>query len=208
MSRGLGQGGLWQAGPGADTEVVAAPARADSLDLQDGETILLWIRPSLWRLAIPAAIVVATVGLMAAALLVAPARGPMAWKLGVLGVLGASALGWFAADWWSHAYVLTNRRVISRVGVVWPMVAEAPLPAIWRVGLRRSGVERPMGLGSVTCWGAHGLMMVRWAFVARPIGVQEAIVDAVRRYGRGDVSAVDEADGDGDRDDTDGSGAA
>jgi hypothetical protein len=192
MARGPMHGQGWASGPGADGDAVAAPARAAVLDLQEGEVILLWLRPSLWRLALPVAAVLVTLGLMTAALLLAPPRGPMAWKVAVLGSMGALALAWFAADWWSHAYVLTSRRVISRVGLVWPMVAEAPLPAVWRVALTRSGVERSAGIGSVACLGVHGATLVRWSFVAHPVGVQEAIVDAVRRYGRGDVAAVDQ----------------
>ncbi len=192
MRRGPGLGEGMTSGPGADGEVVVGAARAQTIDLQEGEIVLLWLRPSLWRLFVPLVIVAVTILLMLAALTLAPHRGPMEWKIGALALLGVAASVWFAVDWWSHAYVLTNRRALSRVGVVWPMIAEAPLSAVWRVALSRSRAERTVEIGTVSCLGSHGAPMVRWAFVAHPIGVQEAVVDAVRRFGRGDVSAESE----------------
>ena len=184
-----GAGESWSAGPGAEGEAVGLRARAEAFALQDGELVLILLRPGLWRLALPVLAVVATMSLMAVVLALAPSPGiGPTWKYGILALASGAAIGWFAADWWSHAYILTSRRVVSRVGVVYPMHAEAPLSAVRRVALARTPIERALGGGSVVCLGSGGVTLVRWGFIANPIGVQEAVLAAVRRYGRGDAS--------------------
>lgn len=168
----------------------AGPLAAASDALQDGEIVLVSLRPSRWMLGphLVASLVVVTASLVLGVRglggVTSPAGLGQALGLGLVVWLPVAA--WFVLDWRSHRYVLTNRRVISSVGMIRPFVGEAPLAAVRRVVLTRGPTGRALGTGTIGFENPHALRLVTWARVSRPQEVRRTVVEALRRYGRSD----------------------
>ena len=153
--------------------------------------MLLALRPSRWLLALHFAGSMALVGV--ALWLGVRGFGGATTAHGMGIVIGLALVAWlpvgvwFAMDWRSHRYVLTNRRVIASVGVFRPFVAEAPLAAVHRVVLYQSLAEHGLRIGTVRFLNPHSIELVRWSLVSRPVGVRCTVLEALHKYGRGDV---------------------
>ncbi len=193
-SRRMQSGGLGKPEAAVETPegvLDAAPA------LEDGEIVLLALRPSRWLLManLLGSLLIVGLALWAAVRVFggtgAGAPGPSMRALALVGGLAVLAwlpvAAWFMMDWRTHRYVLTNRRVLSMVGMVRPFVAEAPLAAVRRVELVRTPWSRPLRIGTVRFVNPHGLELVRWSLVSRPVEVRRTVLEALHRYGRGDV---------------------
>lgn len=181
------------AGAAAATERLVR-STAERVGLQDGETILILIRPSLW---LPGRQML----LAGAALLIA---------LGVLtllarGGMGGTGLGWFmlagawaatisaaGGSWAGRRYILTDRRVIACSGWLRQVVDERPITAVRTIGVRRGSV---LPAGDVVFGMVHeDDPPLRWAVCPEPERVREAAAECVRRYGRHDPDAPDARD--------------
>lgn len=165
--------------------IASAPA------LQDGEIVLLALRPSRWLLVLhlvgSLALVALALGIAVRAFGGGATPRATAFEVGLALVAWLPVGAWFAADWRSHRYVLTDRRVIASVGMIRPFVGEAPLAAVRRVVFYQSLAERALRIGTVRFLNPHGIEMVRWALVSRPGGVRCTVLEALHKYGRGDV---------------------
>jgi len=103
------------------TAALASPIAASELVGGD-ETVILAIRPSPWFIAIGLLPAIPVAALAVIALLVMSLAEDMAWDAAQAVAAGAVILGvrgvWQAYDWFGRAYVLTDRRIIVRAGIV------------------------------------------------------------------------------------------
>jgi len=157
--------------------------------VDDDEVVILLLRPSM--LYIPLAslsgllvIAVVTLALMYLGRLVGmPGTDTVAFGLGVAG--GIVRLAWQGLEWWSRLYVLTDRRVLRRKGVLRPTVFEAKLRDIQHTSVFRRLRERTCGLGSIGFASAGSEVFdAFWVMIRQPFAVHRTVVEAIERYGR------------------------
>lgn len=176
----------------ADTAAVPAPARSQARGhdlLDDGEVVILAIRPS------PAFIVLASlphlfaIGLGAFALIWLTSLGWLPLQTAVLTVgaiaLGLARLGWQMLDWICRAYILTDRRLIRSLGVLRRNTVEIPLRSLQHIILSRSILERLLGLGTLG-FATPGTDIIEawWLTLSRPDEVRRTVRETVEKYGR------------------------
>jgi membrane protein YdbS with pleckstrin-like domain len=158
--------------------------------IEDDEVVLLMLRPSLMFVplaSLGALTVIAVVALVLALLAIRiswiPWSETAAYALGV--VVAASRLLWQFLDWSCRIYVLTDRRIIRRMGVLRVSVFEAPLRNIQHTSVFRLLRERLLGLGSIGfATAGSDVFDAFWVMVRQPFGVHRTVVEAIRRYGR------------------------
>lgn len=157
--------------------------------LHPDEIIILLIRPS------PLYIVLSSFGtLVAAAIgaLVLAYAGQFSWSpwsdvhAAAFGIgLAVMRLAWAWLDWINHAYVLTDRRVIARRGVLRTMLAEAPLARIQNTIVVQSMRERLCFLGTLGfATAGRGTFDAFWESIATPFDVHRKVLEAIERYRR------------------------
>ncbi len=129
-------------------------------------------------------IAVVTLALMYLGRLVGmPGTDTAAFGLGVAG--GIALLAWQGLEWWSRLYVLTDRRVLRRKGVLRPTVFEARLRDIQHTSVFRRLRERTCGLGSIGFASAGSeVFNAFWVMIRQPFAVHRTVVEAIERYGR------------------------
>ena len=168
-------------------EEAGVPLFAASM-LEPGEIIVATFRPSLLWIALRSArgVLIA----LAAAALGAAASGwaGLGWETPIaqLGIAVAAARTAAAgAEWASRVYVLTDRRVLRRRGVLAPTVYSANLNALRRVELEQDRVDRLLRTGTVTfSTRTEGRWEAAWVMVPRAREVHELVEATRRRYGR------------------------
>jgi hypothetical protein len=157
--------------------------------VRDDEIVILLLRPSvLYVVLAPAASVLVILTFTLALALVA-AKAPWlgwheqkAWFVG--GALIAARLGWQALDWVNRFYVLTDRRIITRAGVLRVHVFESQLRAIQHTGIFMRLRERLFGLGSIGfATAGSDAFDTFWLMVRQPFAVHRAVAEAIKRYG-------------------------
>ncbi|MGH7133462.1 MAG: PH domain-containing protein [Phycisphaerales bacterium] len=150
------------------------------------ERVILAFRPSLWYILLWRAETLAGLIIAAAAGRWAAERG-----LGILSrdpripvALGLAAVAlvliWLLLDWSTHVFVLTNRRVVRRVGILRRLTTEAPITNLQSVSVAKSIRERIFGLGTLlfnTAGGPSPTGRFAWVMVAQP----ESTLSTVRR---------------------------
>ena len=156
--------------------------------LEPGEIIVATFRPSLLWIALRSArgVILA----LAAAGLAAAAAGwaGIGWEAPIaqLGIaIAAARLAAAGAEWASRVYVLTDRRVLRRRGVLAPTVYSANLNALRRVELAQDRLDRALRTGTVTfSTRTEGRWDAAWVMVPRAREVHELVEATRRRYGR------------------------
>lgn len=158
--------------------------------IQDDEVVILLLRPS------PLYIVLSSGGSLVAIALVAlllaylarsfPRVGWTDTQAFGLGVgLAALRLGWQSLDWWSRVFVLTDRRVLRRMGVLRVAVFETELRNIQHTSVLRSLRERLFGLGTIGfATAGSDVFEAFWVMLAQPFTVHKVVVEAIHRYGK------------------------
>ena len=158
--------------------------------LQPDEIIILLLRPS------PLYIVLSSLGtLIAAAVigLVLAYSAQFEWSpwtdthAAVFAVgLASMRLGWAWLDWINHAYMLTDRRVVARRGVLRTSLSEAPLARIQNTIVVQSLRERVCFLGTIGfATAGRGTFDAFWESVAVPFEVHRRVLEAIERHRRG-----------------------
>jgi hypothetical protein len=95
-------------------------------------------------------------------------------------------LAWQGVDWWGRIYVLTDRRVIRRAGVLRVSVFETALRNVQHTSVFVGVRERAFGLGTIGfATAGSDTYEAFWAMIARPFVVHKIILDALDRYGNG-----------------------
>lgn len=164
----------------ADISITFLPA------LQDGEIILLMIKPSTWSVLVSSLPTFGVLGLLWLATAAAPAilglrfltprqAGIACISLGMLRLLLA------AFAWMARMYLLTNRRVIRVSGLTGGDVRDCLLKQVRQMFLFASGPERLFGLASLYFRCDCGDMPeLSWTHLGDAQAVQEAIEKAIR----------------------------
>lgn len=180
----------------AEADVEAMPdARLEALlpaDLiHDDEIIILLLRPSVFYIILASlgGLLVITVITLLMALLAAKVPW-IFWTeyqaYGLGGLLLALRLGWQALDWFNRVFVLTDRRVLTRAGVLRVTVFETRLHQIQHAMVFRRIRERVFGLGSIAmATSGSDTFDTFWLMLRQPFSVHRTIVEAIQRYGRG-----------------------
>lgn len=180
----------------AQGDAVVAPARAGTSlaalfaghVLQDGELILLLIKPSLWfvlltSLKFVAAVLILMIG---AALLdqQLPGRNSVYQELGLF--ILAGRVMWAALQWMGRLYILTDLRIVRLSGVFSVEIFDCPLRKVARTRLQRTVRERLAGVGTIEIIPSDEKLPISyWNMVAKPVQVQEQIVAAITRAKQG-----------------------
>ena len=100
-------------------------------------------------------------------------------------MLVIARLGAAGAEWASRVYVLTDRRVLRRRGVLAPTVYSANLNALRRIELLQTGLDRTLRTGTVTFSTRHeGHYEAAWVMVSDAERVIALVEETRRRYGR------------------------
>jgi uncharacterized membrane protein YdbT with pleckstrin-like domain len=158
--------------------------------IENDEVVILVLRPSLLFVPLGSlgaltiiAVVALVLALVAAKFSWIPWAEAHAYGLGV--AAAAARLLWQCLEWWSRIYVLTDRRVIRRMGVLRVSVFEAPLRNIQHTSVFRLLRERIFGLGSIGfATAGSDVFDAFWVTVRQPFAVHKTVVEAIRRYGR------------------------
>jgi hypothetical protein len=166
----------------------AAALLPESL-IQDDEVIILLLRPSLLYIPLACAntlLVVALLTFLAA--YVSRWQSWVPWSdtsAFVAGIaLGAIRLGWQALEWWSRIYVLTDRRLIRRLGVLRVSIFQTQLNAIQHTSVFSRVRERLFGLGTIGfATAGSDVFEAFWVMLRRPFAVHKVVVEAIERYG-------------------------
>jgi uncharacterized membrane protein YdbT with pleckstrin-like domain len=177
-----------EAAPAAVAVPSALPHALQAL-LAPDETIILFLRPSALY------IVLSSLGTLAAALvsgllLAYSAQFPWSpWTdahAAVFGVgLASTRLAYAWLDWINHAYVLTDRRVIARRGILRTALYQAPLTRIQNTIVVQSLRERIFGLGTLGfATAGRGTFDAFWESVAATFDIHARVNEAIGRYGR------------------------
>jgi uncharacterized membrane protein YdbT with pleckstrin-like domain len=170
--------------------------------LNDGEEVVLDLRPHWWFFVGPlVAVVLTLVAVGAVAILDLPD-----WLfLGLLGLLLLNVL-WLAfrlARWTTTNFVVTTDRLIYRSGVVSKQGKEIPLERLNDISFHQSVLERILGAGDlmIESGGERGQQM--FSDIRRPAHVQNEIYrqielsqgrDADRMAGRRELSIPEQID--------------
>ena len=116
--------------------------------LNEGEDVLVDVRPHWWFLSGPAAVtVLVIVGSMTAAV-----AGTPHWTVWAFLVALAASVIWLAARyarWATTRLVVTTSRVIDQRGVLARRGREIPLSALSDIGYRQTFLGRVIGMGDV-----------------------------------------------------------
>ncbi len=183
--RCLNAGGVEAVPEESDT----APAFVREL-IRDDEIILLAIRPSpLFIVLAPATgvlflMVIALVAAQLAALVPwLPWTETQAYLLGFL--LIAGRLGWQTLDWFNRVYLLTDRRILTRSGVLRVRIFETSLRSIQHTVIWRRVRERAFNLGTLGfATSGSDTFETFWQMLRQPVLIHRTVQDAIRRYGR------------------------
>jgi len=174
-----------------EADEVVPPAAVQQI-LQEDETILLALRPSAWFVLLDGGSLYLLIALCA---LFLAWLGHQSWAPVVLPeqqIFPAFAtvilirVIWKLFDWANRIYVLTDKRIISRRGVLVVSLVEAPLHRVQHSAVYARVRERVLALGTIgfATAGSDGFEIV-WNMVNAPSEVHRTVLEAIQRYGRG-----------------------
>ena len=171
--------------------VLDSPPAAIANLLQDDEIILLMLQPSLWFIPLTSAVsalVIACLALTASWISHLPAvpwSERQALSLGTIAIV--VRLVWQTIEWANRSYVLTDRRVLRRRGVIRVSVVEAPLRNVQNTTVVVLARDRLLGIGSIgiATLGSDSFNLW-WSSIRRPFDAHRTLVEAIERYGRHD----------------------
>lgn len=181
------------ASPGATEAPEMAAERLESALptglIADDELIILLLRPSLLYVGLSSlasltiiAVVTLTLALLAIRLAWIPWSEPAAFAFGV--AVAAGRLLWQCLEWWGLIYVLTDRRVMRRSGVLRVSVFEARLRNIQHTSIFQPVRERLFGLGSIGfATAGSDVFDAFWEMVRQPFAVHKVVTETIQRYG-------------------------
>jgi membrane protein YdbS with pleckstrin-like domain len=173
------------------TDVLARPALLPADIIHDDEVIILLMRPSLWFIPLGSLAALMTIAIVT--LIFALIASKFTRYLGVadthilaLGTcIGMLRLFWQALEWINQIYVLTDRRVIRRSGVLRVSVFETPLTNIQHTSVFQRLRERVFGLGSIGfATSGSDVFDAFWYTIREPFAVHKTVLETIQRYGR------------------------
>ncbi len=156
--------------------------------LQDGEIIILSLRPSAWYVLIMSAPVLGLAALVVGATAVGKMVG--AWESGRQMVYWGSLavvvarLAVACVQCMGLRYVLTNHRILRLRTLVATTVYELPLEMVADAGISAGSMERVLGVGDVAFQNDKGMAYEGvWFCVTDPSAVAETVNETIGRYG-------------------------
>ena len=159
--------------------------------LQDGELILLLIKPSLWFVLLSSLKFVAVVLiLMISAATARPTTArPKLCLPGIRPLRDRRTSDVGVLQWMGRLYILTDMRIVRLSGVFNVEIFDCPLRKVARTRLHRTIQERLTGVGTIEVIPSdEELPISYWNMVAKPVHVQEQIVTAISARSRAPVS--------------------
>ncbi|HNB60423.1 MAG TPA: dephospho-CoA kinase [Phycisphaerales bacterium] len=152
-----------------------------------GERVLLSPRASLWCVVLAPLRWLVLLGVIAAGSVVAGAVLPAPLTLWPLALLCSVVAAGLVVYWWlwraCARYVLTEKRVLARTGVLRRLVVDVPLSAIRTSLVHSTLLERVLGLGTVgvSTAASGGGLDAAWRWVRGP----DEVLGTIRRAGEG-----------------------
>ncbi len=145
--------------------------------LSPGEEIVTEFRPH-WSAIIRELILSILVLALVVVIIVVTDFAWQPWLILVLGVAWLLLVGRGLIRWWTTQHVITNERVIHRMGLVSKSGKEIPLEVVNDVAFKQSAFERIFGTGDVLIEsaGTHG--QTRYADIPKPEHIQSVIYQA------------------------------
>lgn len=173
---------------GAPIEQAEALLPADLI--HDDEIIILLLRPSPWYIVLGSIGSLIFIGLVTFALAWMAQLPWIHWSDGQAFLFGmilvAGRLVWQTLEWWCRIYVLTDRRIIRKMGVMRVAVFEAPLRRIQHTSVFESLRERVFRLGSIGfATAGSDTFEAFWVMIARPYAMHRIVVQTIERYSNG-----------------------
>lgn len=158
--------------------------------IQEGETVLLLLKPSRWYILLAPLgffTLVSTAAALGHRFDAWANQGRMGAEiLWIAAALVLLRLGWQTLEWLSRVYVLTDHRVLRVQGVIRVSVFESQLDHLQHTGLFLSLRERLFGLGTVTFSTAGtGVVEAAWVYLRSPLEIHRRVLEQQRRSGRG-----------------------
>jgi uncharacterized membrane protein YdbT with pleckstrin-like domain len=121
--------------------------------LDQDETVIRNLRPTWRRVAVPVALLPILVGLASYGWFALPNDSARKWLRYLILLVALVLLVWFSVrpilTWLTTRYVITNRRVLMRNGVMARSGRDVPLTRVNDVSFSRSVVERLFGSGTL-----------------------------------------------------------
>ncbi len=175
-----------------DTPELAAPTLANALPaglVEDDEIVILLLRPSILYILLASLGSLLVIAVVTLALMYLGRLSGVAWidtlAFGLGITIGIVRLAWQGLEWWSRLYVLTDRRIIRRKGVLRASIFETKLRDIQHTSVFQLLRERTLGLGSIGFASAGSdVFDAFWVMIRQPFAVHRTIVEAIERYGR------------------------
>ncbi len=153
--------------------------------LDDGEQVILAIKPSMWFIVFTSARLIGVIVLLIAGMRFfhiefAYAIQQRIYQFAVAIIILQLIIAFL--QWISRLYVLTDRRIMRIRGVFNVDIFEAPLNKIQNTFLTLAIHERLFGLGSIhfTTAGTGGIE-ASWQNINRPLEVHEIVRNAIRK---------------------------
>jgi Bacterial PH domain len=173
-----------------------APARASSSLaalltghlLQDGEVILLVLKPSRWFILLSSLRWAAAIAIMLVAAKIyddaLPGKNALYVEAGVFVMAGR--LMFAVVQWMNRLYVLTDMRVLRLAGIFSPELFDCPLRKVAGTRISYTTRERILGLGSIDIVSSDASCgWAQWQTIAKPREVHEQIIAAINRAKQG-----------------------
>ena len=177
-------------------ETRATPASLGALlashILQDGELILLILKPSIWFILLSSLRFAAGVLilLIAAILLGRQLPGPNQHYIEAAAFVLAGRIMWAVLQWMGRLYILTDMRIVRLAGVFNVNIFDCPLRKVGRTRVVRSMRERLFRLGTIEIIpGDSATAPAQWQTIAHPEQVHERITAAINRAQHGRLPA-------------------
>ena len=168
--------------------------------LNDNETVSVDLHPHWWFLAGPVVVIVASIGAGIATLALTEAdttvRTVAGWATMAAIALSAIWLIQRYGRWLTTHFVITNRRVIFRTGLITKRGIEIPLDRVNTVHFHQSLMERLVGAGDLLIESGGETGQQRFTDIRQPDRVQRVIhaeMEARELRGRGSDGVVDVA---------------
>lgn len=126
--------------------------------LTEDEEIIVHVRTHWKALAAPALVLILTAAVVAFLYVMAPEGDFQQWLR--IAILGAGVLVFFGAvlwpflSWFSTTYTVTNRRIITRTGVITRTGRDIPLTRVNDVSHERGLIDRILRCGTLIIWSA------------------------------------------------------
>ena len=172
--------------PAIGAEQVAAAGATELI--HDGETVILLLRPSLLYIPLASFGALVFIALITFMLAYVSRLAWVSWSdtmaFGFGAVLVVIRLGWQTLEWYSRVYVLTDRRIIRKMGVLRVAVFETQLKNIQHTSVFKSLRERMFGLGSIGfATAGSDVFEAFWVMIQKPFQVHRVVVRTIEKYG-------------------------